>query len=216
MIEFINLYGHCIVQCKYKSLKLKKNLMKIIVFFWMFFLLSIKLIGQIPIVNKSFDGVLKDNSIPDGWQKCGSDSTPDLLPGPWTVFLNPKSGKSYLGLTVRSENTWEMLGQKLEKTIKKDDCYTFSVHLAYSKNYSHCNNPTKFRIWGANGCNKVQLLATSVTITHPDWRKYTFFFFAEKDFTHIILEPTYETPNAAYDGNILIDDISDFVPCPRA
>lgn len=190
--------------------------MKITFFCWMVLLLSTKLIGQIPIVNKSFDGVLKDNSIPQGWQKCGTESSPDLLPGTWNVFLSPKSGKSYLGLTVRAENTWEMLGQKLENPIKKNDCYTFSVYLSYSKDYSTCNNPTKFRIWGSNGCGKIQLLATSITINHSDWRKYTFFFFAEKDFTHIILEPTYETPNAAYNGNILIDDISDFIPCPRA
>lgn len=172
--------------------------------------------SAILLSNPSFEGASQDAKVPNGWHACGLYSTPDILPGPWGVYQEAADGKTFLGLITREDNTWEHIGQQLSKPLKKDECYTFSVKLARSNGYVGYNKPLKFRIWGGTKrCQKSQLLGHTTTISHSDWKKYQFTFFANDTYQYIVIEAYYvgKTP---YRGNLLIDDCSPFETCMRA
>lgn len=160
----------------------------------------------------------QEAKTPDGWFNCGEYTTPDILPGPWDVMTRAKAGFTYLGLTTRSEGTWEMVGQDLGTPLKKNECYHFTVALARSSTYAGYNTAVRFRLWGGtSACNKKQLLVESQVIDHYDWKVYTFYFFPDEDYQYIVIEPFYKDgKNYPYSGNILIDAFSTFSPCIRA
>jgi hypothetical protein len=172
--------------------------------------------SSILLNNPSFEGVPEDARVPDGWQACGSYSTPDILPGPWGVYQEAYHGDTFLGLISREDGTWEHIGQQLPQPLKKDECYTFSVKLARSNGYVGYNKALKFRIWaGTKKCEKAQLLGHTVAINHTDWKSYRFDFFTNDAYTYIIIE-AYYVGKAAYRGNLLIDACSPLEVCMRA
>lgn len=171
---------------------------------------------NITLRNASFEGTPQDAKIPEEWFPCGKFSTPDILPGPWGVYQEAADGNTFLGLISREDGTWEFIGQDLDKPLKKDECYTFRVKLARSTGYVGYNKPLKFRIWGGTQkCEKLQLLGHTVAVLHNNWKSYRFDFFANNEYSFIVIEAHYsgKTP---YRGNLLIDDCSPFEPCVRA
>lgn len=172
----------------------------------------------IVLANPSFEGRPHDAVTPDQWQACGLDSSPDILPGPWGVYQKPTHGVTFLGLITRENNSWEALGQKLPKPLRADRCYKFSIDLALSPAYAGYSRPTRFRIWGAkNTCQRDELLGTSPTIDHYEWKTYEFIFSPQIDYPYLIIECYYKTPTLEYyRGNLLLDNISSFEFCDRA
>lgn len=184
-------------------------------------LIAAQLPGQIKPIeleNPSFEGVPHDAVTPDSWQECGLDSSPDILPGPWGVYQKPTDGNTFLGLITRENNSWEALGQKMPRPIKKYKCYKFKVDLASSPAYAGYSKPTRLRVWAGNSpCDRTQLIATSTTIDHYEWKTYEFLFSTEEDYKYIIIECYYKEPALNYyRGNLLIDNISAFEMCDRA
>jgi len=178
-------------------------------------------IGQVrPITlnNPSFEGVPHDAVTPDEWSSCGMDSSPDILPGPWGVYQKPTAGNTFLGLITRENNTWEALTQKLNKPFKKHRCYKFKVDLALSSAYAGYSKPTKLRVWLSNSkCERKQLIVSSETIDHYEWKTYEFMFATEEDYKYILIECYYKEPSLNYyRGNLLIDNITTFEMCDRA
>jgi hypothetical protein len=173
--------------------------------------------GQIVLRNPGFEGEPHEDQTPAGWFPWGNYTTPDILPGPWEVVTRPFQGRSFVGLTARVEGTWEMLGQELPTTLKKNECYRFSVHLARSTAYAGYNNPVRFRVWGGNAPgDKKQLLADSEPVAHTEWRSYEFYCFPEADYRYLLLEPAYKDgKNFPYNGNILIDNFTAISTCHR-
>jgi hypothetical protein len=173
--------------------------------------------AQIRLVNPSFEGEAQDAVVPNGWDACGAQTTPDVLPGFWGVYTRPQEGNTYMGLITREDGTWEMVGQKLNGTLQKKECYHMSMALSMSPSYSGYNNPIRIRVWGGRGtCEKLELLATSPTIDHKDWRSYDFYCFPENNITYIIIEAYYkEGIGMPYRGNILVDNISAINRCAR-
>ena len=166
--------------------------------------------------NNSFEGEPQDATVPHGWFPCEEGTTPDILPGPWGVYLEPYEGDTYVGLITRDNGTWESIGQRLKDKLEKDQCYKFSLSLAHSASYSGYNGVIKLRIWGGKDkCDKMQVIAESEFIDHLDWKKYHFQFKPEKPIQYIIVEAFYSEKRFSFRGNILLDFITPIVFCNR-
>ena len=174
--------------------------------------------GQITLNNSSFEGEPQDAVVPMGWQGCELGSTPDILPGSWGVYNEPSDGETFMGLITRQDGSWESVGQKLSKPIKKGVCYRFGLDLSHSKTYANYNKPVKIKIWGGNGsCSKNVLLGESKAISHTAWKRYSFRIEPNQDIQYIIIEArSIDGIYFSYNGNILLDNISVLRPCHRA
>lgn len=174
--------------------------------------------AQVTLQNSSFEGEPQDATTPIGWLECEKETTPDILPGYWGVYLEPYEGNTYVGLITRSNGSWEAIGQRLKKSLKKGQCYSISMQVAFSELYAGYNEPIKLRIWGGiNRCEKSQLLGETEPITHEEWKLYSFKFKPDKNLKYIIFEAYYNTDKKmTHSGNILLDAISPIVWCPRA
>ncbi len=170
-----------------------------------------------------------------GWIDCGTrifdgESPPDIHPQNfWDVTAAAQHGKTYLGMVARYNETYEMLGQRVNTPLMADKCYTFKVQLSMSNVYlsnTHRNQTTKesfttpcvLRLYGGTGeCVETQLLAESEAIDHSDWREYEFLIQPKREYRYLMVGIFYKTPSLwAYNGNILVDNISPIIPanCP--
>ncbi|MEM8524402.1 MAG: OmpA family protein [Bacteroidota bacterium] len=194
------------------------------------FVCSLQAQRTISLNNPSFEDFPRHSHTPRGWYDCGfpDESPPDIHPemsgGQFSVDQNAQHQKTYLGMVVRDNETWESVAQRLNIPLQKGQCYDFSIHIARSmfyKSLSRVTNeeanyatPCKLRIWGGNGyCDRAQLLAESDKIINTRWLKRNFRFRPEADYYYILFEVYFETPVLfPYNGNILIDNASDIVP----
>jgi len=170
------------------------------------------------IKNASFEGFSKIDAEIEGWIWCNKHSTPDLQPNVWNVSNPPHQGNTYVGLTCRNDGTWESIAQLLPSSFLAGNCYKMTLQLARADTYAGYNRPARLRIWGSNAIDeRGQLLATSPTISHEEWKLYELSFVAQKNWKYIILECYYKEPTLVpYRGNILVDDIQAFFSCDRA
>lgn len=198
----------------------------------------------IRLSNPSFEGVPFEGGagnrleLPGGCSDCGfpSESPPDVQPvknGQFQVSKLPQDGNTYIGMVVRDNDTWERIGQKLEKPLQKGKCYEFSLYLARSEiylSYSQLLNerydstvranyvePAKLRIYGGNlPCERAEMLAETGLIRNTKWLKSTFRFTdVLDDYQYIVFEAFYNTPTLVpYNGNILIDNASAIIEMP--
>lgn len=179
--------------------------------------------NTINLENPSFEDVPKKGVTPNGWYNCGfaTETAPDVQPGSFQVSLPAQKGKTYLGMIVRDNETWESVSQRLEAPLHKDSLYAFSIWLARSESYisqSQLTNetvnyatPAKLRVWGGNGyCDKEELLWETGLIKNYNWEKHDLKLHPTNgDFRYITLEVYYATPVLfPYNGNILLDNCS--------
>lgn len=192
------------------------------------------LYGQevINLNNPSFEDVPGPDHPPKGWYDCGheafpNESAPDVQPsGAWKVFKPAVDGRTYLGMVVRENNSWESVTQRLSAQLKKEKSYSFSIYICTSEVYLsgtakntqsliNYTTPAKLRIWGGNQfCEDDVLLAESPMITNNEWQKFTFTIKPLRNISYITLEAFYKTPMLTqdpYNGNILLDNASAFV-----
>ena len=203
---------------------------------------------DIRLSNPSFEdrphyGSVDNNSSIKGWYDCGAVNFPTATPPDihegatrdtsyWDNNVATAHGKTYLGLVVRDNDSWESVSQRLAFPLSSDKCYSFSIYLARSDTYNSATmatrgalisktasftTPAVLRIWGSNGyCGENQLLAESAPIDHSEWKEYEFKIEANKDYNFITFEAFYKTPVLfPYNGHILLDNSSDFniIPC---
>jgi hypothetical protein len=156
----------------------------------------------IKLDNPSFEDFPQPAHTPAGWYDCGfaSETPPDVQPNPQFQVSKPaKDGKTYLGMVVRDNNTWEAVGQRLKIPLQKGQCYQFSLQLAKSELYvskSKVTNkdvnyvtPAIVRIWGGNTyCSKDENLADSEPIENGQWKTYTFRLKPKSDYNYIMIE----------------------------
>lgn len=202
-----------------------KKLSALIAFLTLFSSVSLFSQQAIHLKNPSFEDTPRHSIPPFGWLDCGfpNESKPDTQPGAFDVTKRANDGATYLGLVVRDNETWEMVGQELNSPIKAQNCYEFSLYLARSALYlsgtikdtipiNHVT-PAELRIWGGNEiCEKGQLLAETKIIYHGEWKKYTFKFKPKTDWNYILLEAFYQTPCLfPYNGNVLVDNASSII-----
>ncbi len=185
-----------------------------------------------PIVlsNPSFEGTPASGVTPPGWYDCGfpEESPPDTHSGLDSFFrvsTPPQKGRTYLGLVVRDNDTWESVSTELARPLEPGICYTFNLYLSRSPDYLSATKrggptfhttPAIFRIWGGNSvCDKAEILGSTSVITHSRWVRYQFTFEPKKRVRWFILEAFYQTPVLfPYNGNILIDNASVIRPVP--
>jgi hypothetical protein len=186
----------------------------------------------IELLNPSFEHTKSDakysaSTLPKGWEACNfeGESLPDLQPGSFEVTLKPYHGKSYVGMVGRDNGTFESINQILTQKLKAGVCYTMSLHLAKSPKYesfsrttneeTNFNRPLKLIIWGSeNASCKIssnKILAVSPPVNSNNWHKFTFFFITNTDVTRIHFS-AYFVIEKYYNGNILLDSVSQIVP----
>lgn len=197
-------------------------------------LLSFDLFGQspsvwIPIANGSFEGKPSCCIVPDSWENSGSEyeTPPDIQPATsytgsplFNVNTKAKIGKTYLAMVVREQGTFERIRQRLEINLIKDSCYKFSIYLCRSDSYLSparadpqnsvdFSHPCILRIWGI-GLNPEHhyFMVGTGPITNTEWQKFTLKFSAPEDIHRIELE-AYYTDSSRYNGNLLLDGMSD-------
>jgi hypothetical protein len=185
----------------------------------------------IKLENPSFEDFPQPAQVPTGWIDCGfqTETPPDVHPnGVFQVSKPAKHGKTYLGMVVRDNETWESIGQKLEMPLQKDICYKFSLQMCRSACYvskSKLTNkdvnyitPVVVRIWGGTqSCQKTEKLAESELVENMDWELFTFKLQPKADYYYLMIEVFYKTPTLfPYNGNVLIDNASDLVPINAA
>lgn len=175
------------------------------------------------ITNPSFEGTTGAGLIPEGWEGCDENSTPDTQPGFWEVNNSPSHGESYLGLITRgnlggSANIPEDISTSLTQPLQIGSCYSMSLDLAKSSDFGHTysfgqnwlsyDSAIVVEVWGSSIlCLKEQLLWSSPPIDHEEWIEYSFTIqplAAEID--HILFQAKYVTL-PEYFGNALIDNI---------
>jgi len=172
---------------------------------------------RIYLENPSFEDIPKDATTPRGWDACGKYSTPDILPGYWGVDMKPADGKTFIGLIVREDNTWEYISQRLKQPLRRAGCYWFNISLARAAGYSGYSRPTKLRIWGGdNSCHKKELLAETKAIRHTTWKNYRFLFSPTVPKIKFLTIEAYYVGKKPYKGNLLLDNCSSLEVCIRA
>ena len=180
--------------------------------------------AEIRLKNPSFEDEPQHGKVPKGWKDCGlkNESPPDVQPvgGSFRVTRRPLDGKTYLAMIVRDNDSWESVGQKLKKPLKKGNCYTFELNLCRSNFYlsrsritgdvTNYNTPVRLLLWGGKDlCDKSELLGKSPLILNYDWQTFSFRFDPKEDYQYLMLEAYYQ-PNylLPYCGNILVDNAS--------
>ena len=169
-----------------------------------------------------------------GWFDCGkinfpAETPPDIHPnGFWENNLPASDKKTYLGMVVRDNNTFESVSQRLDTILIAGKCYKFSINLAKAERYisrtrttgeeANYTVPIVLRIWGGSGfCNEKELLGESAPVNNTSWQINSFEFKPKANIRSITFEAYYKTPTLLpYNGNILVDGASEMVkiPCP--
>lgn len=190
----------------------------------------------IKLKNPSFEDTPGCCKSPKEWMDCGSrDQTPpDIQPMPpghellFNVNQRPYDGSTYIDMVVRSNNTFESIGQKLSSPLLANQCYKLKIYLcmsfelqsginydSYNKKYNF-NSPAILRIFGGNEkCERESLLTQSSMIDHIDWKEYSFILKPETNYKYLILEAFYSNSETKpYNGNILLDNASDLMQIP--
>jgi hypothetical protein len=159
-----------------------------------------------------------------GWADCGSinfpyETSPDIHPQEfWGVRKLAKEGKTYLGLVVRDNETYEGVGQKLPSPLLANQSYEMTLWLAQSGKYISRTRSTgreqnykspSFLIMASidKKCEVKDILYQSPVVDHTEWKQYIIKMSPINDVTHIMFMvfSNEEKPN----GHILLDGLSD-------
>lgn len=175
--------------------------------------------------NASFENDFSQHSrMPLDWINCGDvySSPVDIHSYRTNYFqVNNKAshGNNFVGMIVRSEGTYEAIGQELENSLDGGYTYSFSLFAARSKDYislsrmsmkeENFNKPVVLQVYGGKDCTNAKLLISTRTIEHTDWAEYIFVFDADDEINFILIEAHYDSLESfPYNGNVLIDNIS--------
>ena len=159
-----------------------------------------------------------------GWADCGSinfpyETPPDIHPQEfWEVRKPAKEGKTYLGLVVRDNETYEGVGQQLPSPLLANQSYEMTLWLAQSGKYISRTRSTgreqnyqapSFLIIASidKKCVVKDILYQSPIVDHTEWEQYSIKMSPINDVTHIMFMvfSNDEKPN----GHILLDGLSD-------
>ncbi|NNK89389.1 MAG: OmpA family protein [Saprospiraceae bacterium] len=212
----------------------------------LFSVFTIIVISQdVTLYNPSFEdyphpGAVNEYNIAteiDGWFDCATyngfagETPPDIHDGSnqiesfWKNTMHSAHGRTYLGMVVRDNESWEALSQRLATPLRKGRCYEFSIYLARSDNYwssrrvddpddpeQNFIKPAVFQLWGGTGrCGDRELLAVSDPVDYKEWKQNTFIIEPKFDYHFITIQVFYETPVLwPYNGHILVDGASEF------
>lgn len=159
--------------------------------------------------NPSFEGIYLQLGPPPDWEVCEFNSSPNVQPGKYSVFLPPSHGETYIGVYCRIDGTWEDLYSVLDVPLSKDSCYIFQIDMAYWPVLSFAPvDPCVVKIYGSNStCDKTNLLWSSPPVDNQEWMTAEFMIHnSEFDITDLIIE-AYWVGTVPYRGYVLLDHI---------
>lgn len=172
--------------------------------------------------NSSFEDNPGASVAPKEWKSVGSFgmSEPDTQPGAFDCEKPAYHGKTYLGMVVRDNGTKEAVCQKLSDILGAGKSYGFGIWLAKSDTYisrsyttgmiANYNEPCVLRIWAIDKKHdKIEELGNTKLVSHTDWQLYEFTFTPKQPCARIMLEVDFKDRKNFYNGNILVDDISE-------
>jgi hypothetical protein len=146
----------------------------------------------------------------------------------WNVDTKPFNGNNFVGMVTRKDNSFEAIGQELERPLKKDSTYQFSIYLCRSKTYksptmdSQSDSvsfaaPVHLSVWGIQASKEdYELLAVSPLVANTNWKKFRFTIKPENNIEVLILQATFhDADGEPYCGNILLDMMSDIIMVPN-
>lgn len=177
--------------------------------------------------NPSFEDRPGHSRPPWDWFDCGmaGETPPDVHPsGYFGVLSPPYQGRSYVGMVVRENGTWEALGQRLETPMIPGVCYRFWIYAARSDQYIsmrlndmepvNYNGMARLRVWGGHGhCQRDELLWESSPVQTTDWDRLDMVLQPSGAYTHLVLEAFFRDPDEPpYIGNLLLDFASPLIP----
>jgi hypothetical protein len=179
--------------------------------------------------NPSFEDRPGHSRPPWDWFDCGmaGETPPDVHPsGHFGVTRPPQHGKTYVGLVVRDNGTWEAIGQQLEAPMEPGVCYRFSVYAARSEHYISYsrlyNNmvevdytgAVRLRVWGGHQhCEGRELLWESSPVESFEWERHDMVLQPAEAYTRLVLEAFYhDIYEPPYLGNLLLDNASALIP----
>lgn len=169
------------------------------------------------LLNPSFEGTILMIGPPPDWDVCMENSTPNVQPGKYAVYLPPSDGLTYIGLLTRDNYTWEDSQTALETPLSQDSCYFFQIDLAFQEFLSFTSvDPIVLNVYGSTeACEMENLLWTSPPISNTDWVTYDFLIHNDEfDITDLVLE-CYYAGSTIYYGYMLLDNIR-ITPTPFA
>ena len=111
----------------------------LIIFNMPFLFCQENVVDTVYLGNASFEGIPGGNRVPQNWADCGPEdmSPPDIHPtGIWQVWTPSYDGYTYIGMVARENNTWESVSQRLPSILLKDSCYSFSIYMCRSTEYT--------------------------------------------------------------------------------
>lgn len=217
---------------------LQKRLLILSVLMWFGMLSRAQDLLEIPIINGSFEDIPRSggniNIDIKGWYDCGllrfsQETPPDIHPGGfWNNEIGAYDGKTYIGMVVRDNDTYEGVAQRLTSPLQAGKCYSMTVALAKSPQYlsrsrlteqeQNYTRPAVLRIWGGTGfCNDRELLAESPPVDNNQWKVYDFTFKPRSDYRYLLVEAYYKVPVILpYNGHVLMDKLTNIkvIPCP--
>jgi hypothetical protein len=90
-------------------------MLKYTFFLLLFFLTKVEAQQVIELNNPSFEDKPSSGKTPRGWENWGfqNQSEVDIQPGQFDVMYKTYHGKTYVGMVVRDDNTYESIGQNL-------------------------------------------------------------------------------------------------------
>ena len=177
--------------------------------------ISLQSIAQ-QLHNPSMEGEPMDATMPDGWHACEAGTTPDILPGPWGVEIEPYDGETFVGLITRPNGSWEAIGQRFSEPLIDNACYMMSIICAHADTYAGYNSSGRLRVFlGNEKCERAQLILDVKSLLHTEWQSYPIKFVTEQEYNYLIIESYHPHGYQASAGNILIDKINLPVACER-
>jgi hypothetical protein len=137
-------------------------------FFFLLFLTKVEAQQMIELKNPSLEDVPASGKTPKSWENWGSprESDVDIQPGQFDVLYKTYHGKTYVGMVVRDNDTYESIGQNLpyENRLMKGKKYKMSLYLAKALYYNSKSattgkkdsyeEPAILKIWGRNSKTK--------------------------------------------------------------
>ncbi len=159
-----------------------------------------------------------------GWTDCGKinfpyETPPDIHPQDfWQVKISAKEDKTYIGLVVRDNETYEGLRQQLPSPLLANQSYNMTLWMAHSEKYISKSRLTykeqnyqapSFLIIASidKKCVVKDILYQSPIVDHTEWKQFSIKISPINDVNHLMFMvfSNDEKPN----GHILLDGLSD-------
>jgi hypothetical protein len=183
---------------------------------------AVEKMKDIFLENPSFESNPEASVTPEEWESFGpkGESEPDTQPGAFECEKPAYHGNTYLGMVVRDNGTKEAVCQKLSDILGAGKSYGFGIWLAKSDTYmskssttgmpANYDEPCVLRVWAIDKeHDKIEELGNTKLVNHTDWQLYEFTFTPKQPCDRIMLEVDFKDGKNFYNGNILVDDISE-------